>query len=94
MSALVHAAHQPGQKTRKVSVDEALAFIMAELKPLAGRTVPVLTALGWPLAEATVASIDMPRFDASAMDGYAVCSRDTADGPVVLALTAPVPAGF
>ncbi|WP_258195009.1 NTP transferase domain-containing protein [Rhodococcus sp. OK519] len=62
------AAHVPGP----MSIDEARAAIRSTLTPLPIREVPLVGALGATLAAPLVAAEALPRFDVSAMDGYAV----------------------
>ena len=50
--------------------------ILAEVKPLAGELIPVDDADGRVLSEDLRASLDLPPFDYSAMDGYAVRAAD------------------
>src|SRR3954452_23554016 len=59
----------PGQL---VSVEEARARVLAAVRPLAHETVSVDDALGRVLAEDVVAELELPPFDSSAMDGFAV----------------------
>lgn len=81
-----------------ISVDDALAEILAHVQPLEPERVPILEALGRVLAEEIVSDIDIPPFDNSAMDGYAVRSADvvgaTLDTPVRLAVVGSVAAGY
>jgi len=75
-----------------VSLDEALATVD---RVLAGRvveteTLPVAEAHGRFLAEAQTSRVNLPPFDKSAMDGYAVMANDERDTYRVLEL---VPAG-
>ncbi len=60
------------------SVDEHLATILAATTPLPDLQVPLLDALDLATVEDVVAGIDLPRFDNSAMDGYAVHHADVA----------------
>jgi len=53
-----------------ISIDEARERVLAEVRPLDTERVP--PALGRILAEPAVAREDLPPFDASAMDGFAV----------------------
>ena len=53
-----------------ISIDEARERVLAEVRPLDTEHVP--PALGRFLAEPAVAREDLPPFDASAMDGFAV----------------------
>ena len=57
--------------------EDALARILAlGSPPLAGETVDLEEAEGRVLAEDLTASVDLPGFDYSSMDGYAVRTRD------------------
>jgi molybdopterin molybdotransferase len=60
------------------SVDEHLGKILELVSPLAPYEQPLLEALGLPICEDVTSSIDLPGFDNSAMDGYAVYAADTA----------------
>lgn len=81
----------------RLSVDEALAAILERVPVLDAEEVPVLEALGRVLAEDVRADLDVPPFDNSAMDGFAVRAEDTVgatvDRPVRLRVTADLPAG-
>ena len=59
------------------AVGEALALVLARARPLAAEDVPVARAAGRVVAEPATAVTDLPPFDSSAMDGYAVRSADT-----------------
>jgi molybdopterin molybdotransferase len=74
-------------------VEEALDQILRAASPLAAATVPLAIAAGCVLAEDITADIDLPPFDNSAVDGYAVRAADTAGAPVVLRETGDVAAG-
>ena len=73
-------------------VDEALALILDGIAPLGAERVPLAEAAGRIAAEDAAAAVDLPPFDRSAMDGYAVRSADTAPG-VSLRLAGGVAAG-
>ena len=82
-----------------ISVEEALARILAEIAPLTVTQVPLWpTHLGLVLAEDIVAQEDMPPFANSAMDGFALLSRDSQprDGqpPRLQVITGSVAAGY
>jgi putative molybdopterin biosynthesis protein len=49
-----------------------------ELRPLGAETVPLSQALGRVLARAVIADVDVPGFDRSSVDGFAVRADDTA----------------
>jgi molybdopterin molybdotransferase len=58
-------------------VDDALAAVLAEVRPLPAEEVALADAAGRYLAEPVVATLDLPPFTNSAMDGYAVRAADT-----------------
>lgn len=80
-----------------LELEEAQQRILAIVKPLASEVAPLDIAVGRPLAESMMAPIDLPVFDNSAMDGYAVRAEDVAraspDQPVSLRLLGRVAAG-
>jgi molybdopterin molybdotransferase len=57
-------------------IQEALALVLDRVQPLDSELVPVALAAGRVLAEAAQASVDLPLFDSSAMDGFAVRAED------------------
>jgi molybdopterin molybdotransferase len=80
-----------------ISVEEALARILAEIWPLTTTKIPLSEALGLVLAEDIIAHEDMPPFANSAMDGFALLSKDSKprDGqPPHLHVTGTVAAGY
>ncbi|WP_030452034.1 gephyrin-like molybdotransferase Glp [Herbidospora cretacea] len=74
-------------------VDRHLADILATVRPLAPLELDLERALGAVLAEDVTAPVDLPPFDNSAMDGYAVVATDLAQVPVTLPVTEDVAAG-
>lgn len=80
-----------------VSVAQALATYRRVLIPLPARKLHIEAALGQVLAESVQAAVDLPLFDQSAVDGYAVRSEDlskaSAQRPVELSLSGEIPAG-
>ncbi|HVM27997.1 MAG TPA: molybdopterin molybdenumtransferase MoeA, partial [Mycobacteriales bacterium] len=80
-----------------ITYAEHLADVLAAVSPLSPLELGLLDAHGCVLAEDVVSPSDMPRFDNSAMDGYAVRAEDVAgasdDAPVVLPVTGDVAAG-
>ena len=56
---------------------EATALIARHAAPLAAETVPLAEAVGRYASAAVTAVIDVPPFDRSAMDGYALRAADT-----------------
>src|SRR4051812_50080301 len=81
-----------------LSVDAALAAILERIPVLEPEMVLLDEALGRVLAEDVYADLNVPPFDNSAMDGYAVIAADTAgasaDQPAVLRVIADLPAGY
>ncbi len=75
-----------------ISIDEALELVLSELAPLGPERVPLADAAGRVAAEPARSAVDLPPFDRSAMDGYAVRAADTAPG-VALRLVGGVAAG-
>ena len=59
------------------TADEALALVLAHVRPLAGEDVAVADAAGRIAVTNSLAVVDLPPFDSSAMDGYAVQAADT-----------------
>jgi molybdopterin molybdotransferase len=80
-----------------LSVAEASERILAEVKPLAPETVPLREALGRVLAEDVTATVTMPPWSNSSMDGYAIRSADITPvmtgEPVKLRVIATIAAG-
>src|SRR5574341_1562597 len=76
-----------------ISVDTAIKIVTDVVEPLAPKIVPFESALGLCLAEDVQSDIDMPPFDRSAMDGYAVIAEDTTTPPVELTVIENIAAG-
>jgi len=82
---------------RLSTVDEHVERIVGSLEPLPPYDQPLLEALNLPVCEDVVAPMDLPSFDNSAMDGYAVYHHDVAsateDHPVHLPVVGELAAG-
>lgn len=78
--ALLRAARQQ-QFLEVLDRDEAELRFRRHLvlAPLARETVPLAAALGRVLAEDVLATVDVPAFDRSSVDGFAVRAADVAD---------------
>src|SRR5262245_29941572 len=80
-----------------LSVSEALERLLAEFRPLGSESVAIEDSLGRILAEPVAASLDLPPFANSSMDGYAVHAADVAgaqpESPVALRVIDDIPAG-
>ena len=78
-----------------LGVDAALELIRARIAPAGGReTVDIADADGRFLAQTLIAPVDLPGFDNSAVDGYAVRFADlAAAGETALEIAARIAAG-
>ena len=65
-----------------LDVEAAQQRILTAVRPLASETSPLAEAADRILAERLLASVDLPGFDNSAMDGYAVRSSDLATASI------------
>ncbi len=74
-------------------LDEALERLLAAVQPLAPQVVPTLDADGRVLAQDVVSALQVPAFDNSAMDGYAVRSQDCGQAGAILRVTQRIAAG-
>jgi molybdopterin molybdotransferase len=74
------------------SIEEALGLVLEGIEPLDAEHTPIAAAAGRVLAEDARAAVDLPPFDRSAMDGFAVRAADTAPG-VGLRVAGDVAAG-
>jgi molybdopterin molybdotransferase len=79
--------------TDLLTLEAAIAAVLARAAPLAGERVALGEAAGRVLAEPAVALVDLPPFASSAMDGFALRSADTPGRlPVVARIAAGSPA--
>ncbi|MBX6330871.1 MAG: molybdopterin molybdotransferase MoeA [Gemmatimonadaceae bacterium] len=80
-----------------LSVAEASARILADVRPLSVERVALLDAAGRVLATPVVSPLTIPAWDNAAMDGYAVRGDDiagaSAESPVTLTVIESVAAG-
>lgn len=77
-----------------MSLDEALNTLLAQIDPVEGEeSVATFDADGRVLAQNLVSALQVPAFDNSSMDGYAVRSADVTQAGVVLAVTQRIAAG-
>ena len=63
-----------------IEQDEALARILAHVRPLRSRQVPLADAVNCFAANDVAAALSLPPFDNSAMDGYAVVAKSCTPG--------------
>lgn len=89
-----HDCAPPPQHRKSFSKEEAIAFLRSRVEPL-GETEQVATeaALGRVLAEAVTSRIQVPGWDNSAMDGYAIRHADLAACKGRLRVAQRIPAG-
>jgi molybdopterin molybdotransferase len=76
-----------------IPVSKAIKIVKRETGAIGIETVRIENAVGRILAEAIVADSDMPPFDRSQMDGYAVKAKETASVPARLKIVGESAAG-
>lgn len=80
-----------------ITVEEHLERILAQVGPVDAVTLPVTRALGLVTTSDVVSRAELPRFDNSSMDGYAVRAADlegaSGERPVMLPVVADIAAG-
>jgi molybdopterin molybdotransferase len=77
-----------------LSIEEAQELVLRHVEPVPSETAPIDAAAGRVLSESANSAIDLPPFDSSAMDGFALRSEDTPGTlPVPLRIAAGAPAG-
>ena len=76
-----------------IEPSEALQIVLEKTPGPEPVEVPLLEGVGAVLVEPIASDVDLPPFDKSAMDGYAVRSEDLAHLPVELAVIEALPAG-
>ncbi|MCH8924417.1 MAG: molybdopterin molybdenumtransferase MoeA, partial [Planctomycetes bacterium] len=73
---------------RRVTVESAIDWVDAQLRPLADENVPLESAAGRVLASDVISPLDVPGFDRAMMDGFAVRAQNVAGAsaynPIVL----------
>jgi len=83
--------------TPLLTVEEHRTRVLAAVTTLPVETVPLADAVGRTLAAPVLAAHDLPGFDNSSMDGFAVRFADVegadAENPVTLRVVADLPAG-
>ncbi len=80
-----------------ISLHEAQEYVLSNIRPLEPIQLPINQALGLLTAEELVSSLDVPGFDNTAVDGYAVHAADLLGAspttPVVLQVSETIAAG-
>jgi len=81
-----------------IAVEQALETILSRIKVLGTERMDILSGRGRVLAQDIHASLNVPPFDNSAMDGYAVKFSDiagsSAENPTRLKVIGDLPAGY
>lgn len=81
-----------------ISVEEALSLILEDISEIGFEKVDIKEALGRVIAEGIHAKRNIPPWDNSAMDGYAVRAEDVKDAskesPAILKVVESLPAGY
>jgi len=75
-----------------IPIHEALSLIDATVQPLIAERAALMNGLNRVLAEPALAQTDLPPFDQSAVDGYAVRSEDVINAPLNLPLSGTIAA--
>lgn len=76
-----------------IPVSKAIKIVTKETRPLGVEKIALEESVGRVLAEDIVSDTDLPPFDRSQMDGYAVKAADTKNSPVTLKLVGESAAG-
>jgi molybdenum cofactor synthesis domain-containing protein len=76
-----------------ISIKAALRFVEKNTGKLGVERIDLAEAAGRILAEPIVADTDLPPFDRSQMDGYAVIAKDTLNAPIQLNIVGESAAG-
>lgn len=76
-----------------ISVSEAIQIVKEQTRTLDSKRVELANALGRYLAEEIIADSDLPPFDRSQMDGYAVRASDVQTAPARLKVAGESAAG-
>jgi molybdopterin molybdotransferase len=76
-----------------IPIEEALERVLENTRPLPMESIAFTEAAGRLLREDVSSDIDMPPFPRSAVDGFALRSRDVESVPAMLRVVGTVPAG-
>ena len=80
-----------------IEVKEAQKRLLTAFSPVESQTIKIDDSLDRVLARDIHATLDLPHFDNSAMDGFAAISSDienaSKDNPITLQVAADIPAG-
>lgn len=76
-----------------IAISNALKIIERETRSLGSEKILLADGVGFVLAQDIIADTDLPPFDRSQMDGYAVVAADTLGAPVSLKIVGESAAG-
>jgi molybdopterin molybdotransferase len=76
-----------------ISVKEAQKRILSHFEPLGTTYIPLDAALGRMLTQPILSGMDLPLFNNSSVDGFALRAEDVSDTPASLDVIADIPAG-
>ena len=97
MMTPVDSSSRTTDQSPTIGVTEAVEAVVEAVQPLPREEVPLAEALGRVVAQGVKSTDDIPPFDNSAMDGYALRAEDTlsaaADSPVRLRVAGESRAG-
>jgi len=94
MTASTTASAPPAGKSALLSVEDALARVLDDVRVLGPEQVALAQAPGRTLAHDLAAALTNPPFDASAMDGYAVRAEDLSGNTPTLRVVGESAAGW
>ena len=82
---------------KRMEAQQAIDALLNIVKPVETEIIPLADALGRVLAEDMVAEYDIPPFDRSPFDGYALRGEETEgatqEHPAVFSITEDIPCG-
>jgi molybdopterin molybdotransferase len=78
---------------RLFTVDEAYRAVLERVVALPARRLPLRDAVGCVLAEPVTADLDLPPFDKSLVDGFAICTEDLVGAGCRLTIGEEIAAG-
>jgi molybdopterin molybdotransferase len=76
-----------------IPISKAVGIVQSKVQPLGVEGTTLSNAIGRVLAENIVADTDLPPFDRSQMDGFAVRAEDVENAPVLLKIAGESAAG-
>src|SRR5213596_543177 len=84
---------ETAESIKPIEWEEALRLVCAAARPLATERLPLAQTWDHVCAADVPSAIDVPPFDNSSMDGYAVRAADVASAPVELKVIGTAAAG-